>query len=226
MAHFDHQRGSQLTNNNRHDDPDTRKVIEDMKKGASNIMVAVRLRPLWQQELSRNEFSIVKILDGKLVVLHDPMDAHKHKVENELGKNRTREKKYAFDFAFDENSTTEEVFNSTASFLTETALEGFNSTVFAYGTTGSGKTHTMLGTADNPGITFLAMKQIFEQTRSLQHERDYTIKMSFLEIYNENIDRMSDKIVDLSNAVERVNQKSQRLAAQKNILFTQNINIT
>jgi uncharacterized protein YoxC len=37
---------------------------------------------------------------------------------------------------------------------------------------------------------------------------------------DENIDRMSDKIVDLSNAVERVNQKSQRLAAQKNILFT------
>ena len=41
-----------------------------------------------------------------------------------------------------------------------------------------------------------------------------------LKSVDENIDRMSDKIVDLSNAVERVNQKSQLLAAQKNILFT------
>jgi len=41
-----------------------------------------------------------------------------------------------------------------------------------------------------------------------------------LKSVDKNIDQMSDKIVDLSNAVERVNQKSQLLAAQKNILFT------
>ena len=51
------------------EEQDTAQVINDMKKGQSNIMVAVRLRPLWKKEEDENEFSIVKILDEKLVIL-------------------------------------------------------------------------------------------------------------------------------------------------------------
>ncbi len=71
-------------------------------------MVAVRLRPLWKNEIDNNEVSIVKILDEKLVILRDPQDFDDEK--NELRKNRTREKRYAFDFAFDENTETDKVF--------------------------------------------------------------------------------------------------------------------
>ena len=71
-------------------------------------MVAVRLRPLWKNETDNNEVSIVKILDEKLVILRDPQDFDDEK--NELRKNRTREKRYAFDFAFDENTETDKVF--------------------------------------------------------------------------------------------------------------------
>lgn len=71
-------------------------------------MVAVRLRPLWKNEIDNNEVSIVKILDQKLVILRDPQDFDDEK--NELRKNRTREKRYAFDFAFDENTETDKVF--------------------------------------------------------------------------------------------------------------------
>ena len=117
-------------------------------------MVAVRLRPLWKKEEDENEFSIVKILDEKLVILQDPQDFEAEEVKNELRKNRTREKRYAFDFAFDGTVSTEHVFQSTAQFLCEAALDGFNSTVFAYGTTGAGKTHTMLGNNEKPGIMY------------------------------------------------------------------------
>lgn len=137
------------------EDQDTAQVITEMRKGQSNIMVAVRLRPLWKKEEDENEFSIVKILDEKLVILQDPQDFEdKEDAKNELRKNRTREKRYAFDFAFDGTVSTERIFQSTAQFLCEAVLDGFNSTVFAYGTTGAGKTHTMLGNSEKPGIMY------------------------------------------------------------------------
>jgi len=40
--------------------------VDDMKKGTSNILVAVRLRPLWQREKEQDHFEIVKILDQKV----------------------------------------------------------------------------------------------------------------------------------------------------------------
>ena len=71
-------------------------------------------------------------------------------------------------------------------------LDGFNSTVFAYGATGAGKTHTMLGSADKPGIMFQTMKELFKTHEQLS-DREYTMRISFLEIYNETIrDLISD----------------------------------
>jgi hypothetical protein len=49
----------------------TDNLVDDMKNGQSNIMVALRLRPLWQKEIQNDEFSIVKILDQKVVILMD-----------------------------------------------------------------------------------------------------------------------------------------------------------
>lgn len=48
--------------------------IEEMKKGESNILVALRLRPLLPREIMEGQFNLVKILDEKIVVLHDPKD--------------------------------------------------------------------------------------------------------------------------------------------------------
>jgi kinesin family protein 18/19 len=158
--------------------------VSPTKPTPSNIMVAVRLRPLWKNETDNNEVSIVKILDEKLVILRDPQDFDDEK--NELRKNRTREKRYAFDFAFDETTETDRVFQVTAMNLCGAVLEGFNSTVFAYGATGAGKTHTMLGNADKPGIMFQTMKELF-RIKNQFTDRDYSLRISFLEIYNETI---------------------------------------
>jgi kinesin family protein 18/19 len=63
-------------------------------------------------------------------------------------------------------------------------IQGYNACVFAYGTTGSGKTYTMAGTSENPGIMFLIIKGMFDRINSEQ-EKKYEIKVSFVEIYNE-----------------------------------------
>ena len=161
-------------------------VVDELKKGQSNILVAVRLRPMLMKEVEQGQFNLIKMLDDKVVILQDPQDLSEQ-YTSELRKKRTRQKQYAFDYAFDQDAQQEKVFNLTTQFLIEGILNGYNSTVFAYGSTGAGKTFTMLGNQVNPGIMYQTMKEIFEQLQDLKIDREYEIKVSFLEIYNENI---------------------------------------
>ena len=78
-----------------------------------------------------------------------------------LGRNRTKEKQYAFDIAFDKDHGQIDIFQNTTKFLIEGIHSGYNATVFAYGATGAGKTYTMVGTADNPGNMYLTIKELF-----------------------------------------------------------------
>ena len=64
--------------------------IAEMKQGISNIMVAVRLRPMWKKESEGGEYPIVKVLDRKIVIVRDPADVMNE--EKVLGKNRSKEK--------------------------------------------------------------------------------------------------------------------------------------
>lgn len=164
----------------------------------NNMIVAVRLRPLGKKELEREEFEIVRIMDKKLVILMDPLELLNAK--GTLGKNRSKERQYAFDFAFDANIGQKEIFESTTKFLVEGILEGYNATVFAYGATGAGKTYTMLGTESNPGNMFLTLKELFVKIKGQKNNFNYDIRVSFLEIYNEMIRDLivvSDDVLDL-----------------------------
>ena len=58
-------------------------------------------------------------------------------------------------------SNTIEIYNSLAKYIIHSALQGVNGTIFAYGQTSSGKTHTMKGDPDSPGIIPLAISEIF-----------------------------------------------------------------
>ncbi|KAH3680499.1 hypothetical protein WICMUC_000287 [Wickerhamomyces mucosus] len=100
---------------------------------------------------------------------------------------RFREHRFVFDKLFDEDSTQETVYHNTTRPLLDSVLDGFNSTVFAYGATGCGKTHTISGTIDQPGIIFLTMKELFEKIDQLRDEKIIDISLSYLEIYNETI---------------------------------------
>ena len=73
-------------------------------------------------------------------------------------------------------------------------MQGYNASVFAYGPTGAGKTHTMLGTEDNPGIMINSIEELFRAIEIYTAERDYKLKVSYVEVYNEVLkDLLNDK---------------------------------
>ncbi|XP_011647171.1 kinesin-like protein KIF19 [Pogonomyrmex barbatus] len=91
---------------------------------------------------------------------------------------RTMPRQYLYDIVFGETSTQEEVYEGTTKNLAQDVLNGYNATVFAYGATGSGKTHTMVGTSSSPGIMVRALNDIFLATKKLSENIDFTV--SFL----------------------------------------------
>lgn len=78
-----------------------------------------------------------------------------------------------------------------------TVLEGFNATIFAYGQTSSGKTHTMEGPTiqddQQRGIIPRMFQFIFDYIHNQAEEStEFTVKVSMFEIYNERIQDLLD----------------------------------
>ena len=150
------------------------------KKNSYNILVAVRCRPLTLKEKQISEKETIKIINNKIISIKDP--------NYFLSSNNIRSKKQnlEFDFAFSNKASQEIIFNKTTKFLIDNVLNGYNATVFAYGATGAGKTYTMLGDDENPGIMFNTLKELFNKMIK-NNEKNFYIKLCYLEIYNENI---------------------------------------
>jgi kinesin family protein 18/19 len=100
---------------------------------------------------------------------------------------KTKDQVFAFDRVFDENTNQADVYEGTTKQLLDSVLDGYNATVFAYGATGCGKTHTITGTAQHPGIIFLTMQELFEKIEERSQEKSTELSLSYLEIYNETI---------------------------------------
>ena len=100
---------------------------------------------------------------------------------------RPRDVRYAFDRVFPPSTTQREVYRGTIEPMFAGLLSGFNASVFAYGATGCGKTHTISGTSDDPGLIFLTMQGLYERIAAESHEYETDLRLSYLEIYNETI---------------------------------------
>lgn len=100
---------------------------------------------------------------------------------------KTKDQVFAFDRVFDENTNQSDVYEGTTRQLLDSVLDGYNATVFAYGATGCGKTHTITGTSQHPGIIFLTMQELFEKIDERSQDKTTELSLSYLEIYNETI---------------------------------------
>ncbi|XP_058522622.1 centromere-associated protein E [Ochotona princeps] len=95
-------------------------------------------------------------------------------------------KSFNFDRVFHSNETTKHVYEEIAVPIIDSAIQGYNGTIFAYGQTASGKTHTMMGSEDCLGVIPRAIHDIFEKIKKFP-DREFLLRVSYMEIYNETI---------------------------------------
>ncbi|KAK5987026.1 Kinesin-like protein 5 [Cladobotryum mycophilum] len=183
--------------------------------GQSSITVTVRVRPFTIREaaqLQKNDDGTIFLGDGSLAGAPTPK-LHQRGIRNVIKvvddrclirppedspvqrfsrtviptSKKVKDQVFAFDRVFDETTSQAEVYEGTTRGLLDSVLDGYNATVFAYGATGCGKTHTITGTAQHPGIIFLTMQELFEKIDERSQEKATEITLSYLEIYNETI---------------------------------------
>ncbi|KAL8941925.1 MAG: hypothetical protein Q9216_001953 [Gyalolechia sp. 2 TL-2023] len=184
--------------------------------GASSISVAIRVRPFTVREAAQLTHvpegplflgdgslagaptprlsnkgirPVLKVVDDKCLVFDPPDDNQISRNAKSCGPpgRRSKDQTFGFDRVFDENTSQAEVYESTTRHLLDSVLDGYNATVFAYGATGCGKTHTITGTAQQPGVIFLTMQELFERIADRTNEKVTEVSLSYLEIYNETI---------------------------------------
>ncbi|CAL5386934.1 unnamed protein product [Camellia sinensis] len=146
----------------------------DASKTKENVTVTVRFRPLSVREINKGD-EIAWYADGD------------YTVRNEFNSNIA----YGFDRVFGPATTTRHVYDVAAQQVVNGAMQGINGTVFAYGVTSSGKTHTMHGEQKSPGIIPLAVKDVFGIIQETPG-REFLLRVSYLEIYNEVINDLLD----------------------------------
>ncbi|XP_019113045.2 uncharacterized protein LOC104920354 isoform X2 [Larimichthys crocea] len=142
------------------------------------ISVCVRKRPLTHAECRRGESDVVTTPSGECVTVHESKEAV------DLTQYILQHRFY-FDHVFGEESSNEEVYRKTAYPLVQHMLNGGKATCFAYGQTGAGKTHTMLGSSPGvrPGLYALAVRDIFAQLSTTRTHSSLLVYVSFFEIY-------------------------------------------
>ncbi|XP_055085866.1 kinesin-1 heavy chain-like isoform X2 [Periophthalmus magnuspinnatus] len=157
---------------------------------ATNIKVVCRFRPLNSAEVARGDKYIPKFQGEDCVVLGG--------------------KPFYFDQVFRSNTTQVEFYNAVAQKIVKDVLEGYNGTIFAYGQTSSGKTHTMEGKLHDPemmGIIPRIVQDIFNHIYSMDENLEFHIKVSYFEIY---LDKIKD-LLDITKTNLSVHEDKNRV---------------
>ncbi|XP_078281618.1 kinesin-1 heavy chain isoform X2 [Rhinoraja longicauda] len=155
-----------------------------------SIKVMCRFRPLNGSEVNRGDKCICKFQGNETVAVGG--------------------RSYVYDHVFPSNSTQEQVYNACAKNIVKDVLDGYNGTIFAYGQTASGKTHTMEGTlhdSDCMGIIPRIAQDIFNYIYSMDENLEFHIKVSYFEIY---LDKIRD-LLDVSKTNLSVHEDKNRV---------------
>ncbi|CAM4678021.1 kinesin heavy chain isoform X6 [Caretta caretta] len=155
-----------------------------------SIKVLCRFRPLNQAEILRGDKFIPLFQGDDSVILGG--------------------KPYVFDRVFPPNTTQEQVYHACAMQIVKDVLAGYNGTIFAYGQTSSGKTHTMEGKLHDPqlmGIIPRIARDIFNHIYAMDENLEFHIKVSYFEIY---LDKIRD-LLDVTKTNLSVHEDKNRV---------------
>ncbi|XP_004525197.1 kinesin-like protein KIF3A [Ceratitis capitata] len=157
-----------------------------------NVRVVVRVRPMEKSEINCGATNVIQVDK-----INRAITAVKPNAANEPPKT------YYFDNVFCSDSNQLDLYVDTARPIVEKVLEGYNGTIFAYGQTGTGKTYTMSGNPDSPqtkGIIPNAFAHIFGHIAKARENQKFLVRVSYMEIYNEEVRDLLGK--DVSKSLE------------------------
>ncbi|XP_038155474.1 kinesin family member 3Cb [Cyprinodon tularosa] len=148
-------------------------------KQCEAVRVVVRCRPFNRREETAGCENILEV-DDKLgqITIRNPKAPPDEPM-----------KVFTFDSVYGWNSKQRDIYDDAVRPLVESVLHGFNGTIFAYGQTGTGKTHTMQGQSKDPekrGVIPNSFEHIFTLISRSQNQK-YLVRSSYLEIYQEEI---------------------------------------
>ncbi|XP_010596813.1 kinesin-like protein KIF22 isoform X8 [Loxodonta africana] len=153
------------------------KVRAGRRPPPARVRVAVRLRPFVDGIAGANDTPCVRGLDSCSLEISN-------------WRNHQETLKYQFDAFYGERSSQQDIYAGSVQPILRHLLEGQNASVLAYGPTGAGKTHTMLGSPEQPGVIPRALMDLLQLTREEGAEgRPWalSVTMSYLEIYQEKV---------------------------------------
>lgn len=150
---------------------DSQEIMPGSSPCEEKIFVLVRLRPLNQKEISRNDVSDWECIDDNTVIYRNNLSVSERSMYPAA---------YTFDRVFRCDCSTRQVYEEGAKKVALSVVSGINASVFAYGQTSSGKTYTM------SGITEYSMADIYSYIEK-HKEREFLLKFSAMEIYNESV---------------------------------------
>ncbi|XP_044072499.1 kinesin heavy chain-like [Siniperca chuatsi] len=165
-------------------------MVDAVECGLCGVKVMCRFRPLNDAERSRGDKYIPKFNGEDTVVVAG--------------------KPYVFDRVLPPNTEQVQVYDTCARQIVKDVLGGYNGTIFAYGQTSSGKTHTMEGNLHDPrlmGIIPRIARDIFDHIYSMDENLEFHIKVSYFEIY---LDKIRD-LLDVSKTNLAVHEDKNRV---------------
>ncbi|XP_042393559.1 kinesin-like protein KIN-14E isoform X3 [Zingiber officinale] len=150
-----------------------KRLFNQLQESKGNIRVFCRCRPLSKEEISSGCHAIIDF------------DAAK---DGEIGTvaGGTTKKSFKFDRVYTPKDNQADVYADASPFVTS-VLDGYNVCIFAYGQTGTGKTFTMEGTENNRGVNYRTLEELFKIAVERKDTISYSISVSVLEVYNEQI---------------------------------------
>ncbi|XP_029388232.1 kinesin-like protein KIFC3 isoform X1 [Mus pahari] len=148
-----------------------KKCHNELVRLKGNIRVIARVRPVTKEDGEGPE--------ATNAVTFDPDD---DSIIHLLHKGKPVS--FELDKVFSPWASQQDVFQEVQALITS-CIDGFNVCIFAYGQTGAGKTYTMEGTPENPGINQRALQLLFSEVQEKASDWQYDITVSAAEIYNE-----------------------------------------
>ena len=169
----------------------------------STIKVAIRLRPLLPHEdfeywsINTNKNLISSKSENNIKNSDESFTSNKSNKMNIMPKdmylnqllldNIFVPQSFKFDKIFTKEITSEKIYLDICQDVIKSFIKGINGTIFVYGQTTSGKTYTMLGNVDYPGILPCSLKNLFDLLEKEKKEKNLSFNLycSYIEIYNE-----------------------------------------